>query len=229
MYAKAGYLAVLGMVLALILLVIFLRMIIIEKRVAIKYGALLDDEAVGNNVSYGTLSSSERNDNDTACGDPEMSPNTDQYLSQQRSSNGDAENVPQAVKDHTLLQSANSTPPHAFPMIRLMKSPRFLAAIYGTFVQVLILTNFDAVLPLYVKETFGWDSLRAGLIFGNLALPALLGPLAGRASDRYGPCRIAIAGCLLATPPLVALRFVVSNTKNQVILLCVLLVLIGAP
>ena len=46
------------------------------------------------------------------------------------------------------------------------------------------MTSFDAVLPLYVKATFGWSSTGAGLIFLAVVLPSLLGPLIGWAADR---------------------------------------------
>lgn len=119
---------------------------------------------------------------------------------------------------------------HKFRMpttVILLKSPRLLTAIYGVFVQVAVLSSFDTILPLFVKQTFGWNSFQAGMIFLTVAIPALAGPLAGRLSDRYGPRWIAISGFLLTAPTLVLLRLINKHDITHVLLLCGLLILIG--
>ena len=109
----------------------------------------------------------------------------------------------------------------------LLKSPRLLAALYGVFVNFTLLACFDAVLPLFVTKTFGWDSLGGGLIFLCVALPSLGAPLAGTVADRYGPRWITVCGFILTAPPLVLLRLVEHNSLSQKVLLCALLTLSG--
>ena len=126
--------------------------------------------------------------------------------------------------------SSETTPncPSRVPtMVILLKSPRLLAALYGVFVNFTLLACFDAVLPLYVTETFGWGSLGGGLIFLCVALPSLGAPLVGMVSDRHGPRWISVCGFLLTTPPLVLLRLITHNSLSQIVLLCALLTLSG--
>ena len=112
----------------------------------------------------------------------------------------------------------------------LLKSPQILAALWGVIVQLTILASFDAVLSVFLEETFGWSSLGVGLTFLALALPVtLLGPLAGTISDHIGPRWPAVMGCLLAAPPLVLLQLVTHSDTSQTAVLVVLLVLTGRP
>lgn len=37
----------------------------------------------------------------------------------------------------------------------LISSRRFIAAVYGSFTHIFLLTSFDAILPQFVKRTFG--------------------------------------------------------------------------
>ena len=113
------------------------------------------------------------------------------------------------------------------PIITLLFSIRFLSALWGVFVQALITSAFQAVLPLAVHEFFQWGSTNAGLMFIPLAVPAFFGPLVGRASDRMGPRWIATAGFVLLCPALVSLRFVDRNSTGNKILFVILLALTG--
>lgn len=90
-----------------------------------------------------------------------------------------------------------------------------------------LMTSFDAVLPLFVNEVFGWNSLGAGLMYLPIVIPSLLSPLIGWVADRYGPRWILIAGFLSAVPWLVMLRLITHNSIGQKVLLCTLLALIG--
>ena len=116
---------------------------------------------------------------------------------------------------------------HLPPVITLLKSPRFLTALWGIFALSTMLSSFDGVLPLFVHHTFGWNADGAGLIFLCLCAPAFLEPLVGRLSDKYGVRWFAVGGFAAALPSFVLLRFVQYDSLGQVILLCGLLVLIG--
>ncbi|KAK7969141.1 Major facilitator superfamily domain protein [Apiospora saccharicola] len=109
-----------------------------------------------------------------------------------------------------------------------VKSPRLLAALYGLFAQAGIMMGFDAVLALFVKETFDWDSTAAGLMFLAIFLPGFIAPGVGWLADRYGAKWPSLGGFICCVPLLVCLRFVSENTTAHKVLLCILLALLGS-
>ena len=97
----------------------------------------------------------------------------------------------------------------AFPRTAtLLSSPRLSAAVYGCFTYGTVICSFDAILPLFVNRTFGWDSQGVGLIFLALTVPALAGVAFGAVSDRYGPKRVSLSGFVIASVSLALLAFV---------------------
>lgn len=112
-------------------------------------------------------------------------------------------------------------------VITLLKSRRLLCALWGTVVISTLMTQFDSVLPIYVKETFGWNSLGAGLIFVPLIIPSFISPIIGWAIDKYGGRYFCIAGFIGFAPFEILLRLVDHNSLRQKVLLCALLVGIG--
>ena len=240
-YAKAGYMAVFGMGMGLIVVDIMLRMLMIEKKTAAKY--LPYEPNTTANGFYGTFTDEDAQENDRSGPDHNRLSNGDVDEDDSRYDlASDQENDPLISKRNQPVH-ANGYSPHQPseqengakikkgtrlpPIITLLASPRLLAAIYGIFVNVSVLASFDGVLPHFVKLTFHWDSLNAGLIFLCLAIPALTGPLVGQLSDRVGPRWIAVAGCALTAPPLILLRLVDHDATDQKVLLCGLLVLCG--
>ncbi|KAF2491491.1 MFS general substrate transporter [Lophium mytilinum] len=156
-----------------------------------------------------------------------------EYLSLQLSLHGNLSQVP-IVSSNTAGSSTPDTIQAAPTQFRrlpgvlsLLKSPRLLAALYGCFINECIVSSLCAVLPLFVNDTFNWTSLQAGLLFLTIAIPAFAGPLAGAMADRLGARWVAVAGFLLTAPPLILLRLVDHNSKEQIILLCGLLTLAG--
>ena len=116
-----------------------------------------------------------------------------------------------------------STPPVFF----LLSSYRLLSAIWCTFAISLLMTAWDAVLPLHVYNLFGWSSLGAGLIFLPLLLPSFAAPLVGKYSDTRGP-RLPVFLCFLLGTPFVTLLLLVDHSGiEQIVLLCALLALAG--
>lgn len=85
----------------------------------------------------------------------------------------------------------------------------------------------DTVLPLFVKDTFGWSSTAAGLIFFALFIPGFISPVVGWACDRYGARWPSTAGFVASIPVLVCLRFVTDNTTGHKVLLGGLLAVMG--
>ena len=110
----------------------------------------------------------------------------------------------------------------------LLRSPRVLAALYGTLLQVMVLTSFDGILPLFVQRTFNWESSASGAIFIALALPSVFGGLAGTLSDRFGTRVVALVGLVFSSIMIALLCLVNHNSVQQVVLLCALLVLTGS-
>lgn len=210
-YAKAGYMSVFAMAMSLIVFDILMRLCMIEKKTALKYQPM--DEVHQQDGFYGTFT-----DNGTNGHQPTIRP------SESSKPVSDSEQGP-LLNGSGVEPASNKT---RMPTILVLLSmPRLLAAIYGIFVNVSILAVFDGVLPLYVKEIFGFNSLAAGLLFLCLAVPALTGPLVGNLTDRLGPRWIAVAGCSLSAPPLILLRLVDHNSLSQKIILCVLLTICG--
>ena len=116
----------------------------------------------------------------------------------------------------------------SFPIIYCLKDPRLLTALLLAFGQAMLLATFDATVPTLAQELFGFDSLKAGLLFIPLVLPYLvLGPLAGWAVDRYGTKPAAVTGFGYLVPVLILLRLVRAGGRSQVIIYCAILALCG--
>lgn len=216
-YARAGYYAVFGMILFIISFDILLRVAAIEKKTADKWlrPGTINNHCYGND-GYATFQGNPTSDTGSNL------PTNNGYSTE------DVNRVDQTRRRDTLgSKGSRDRKLRAPTTLILLKSRRLLAALYGVFVQVAVLTSFDAILPLFVKQTFGWNSFQAGLIFLNIAIPALAGPLAGRFSDKYGPRSIAISGFLLTAPTLVLLRLINTCNSTHVLLFCGLLILIG--
>lgn len=109
----------------------------------------------------------------------------------------------------------------------LLRSPRILAAMGGIFTYSFVIISFEGIIPLFVKDTFHWSALYAALTFLAWIAPSMLGPLAGRASDKVGPRWVAVGGFLFAVIPLILLRLVTKNTTAHQVLMCALLTCVG--
>jgi MFS family permease len=83
----------------------------------------------------------------------------------------------------------------------ILTDPRAISALANTFMLTLILAGFDATLPLFLQNTFGWDSLRVGMIFlGLQGPPILLGPIIGLLRDLFGARYTTTLGWALLFP-----------------------------
>lgn len=112
---------------------------------------------------------------------------------------------------------------------KLFKSTRMLAAYFSIFIHITVITAFDAVLPTYVNEIFGWPSTGAGLIFLAITIPVILGAAMGDASDRFGPRMVALCGFAIEIASIALLGLVKHNSVVQIILLCVIPAFTGQP
>lgn len=116
---------------------------------------------------------------------------------------------------------------HRYPLLSLLSSRRLWSALWCSLIQCLLMTAFDATLPLRVAELFHWGSLGAGLIFLPSVLPTFLAPFVGKYVDAHGPRLPAVLGFLLSAIPLSLLLLVDHSGIRQIVLLCALLALLG--
>ncbi|KAK4178308.1 major facilitator superfamily domain-containing protein [Triangularia setosa] len=211
-YDAAGYYAVFYIAFVIIACDIALRLVLVEKRVA-RYATTDNREDEEKQVQATSH----------AGADPATLPSP--------SRDGTSSGCPAA---------ALSTPavnPAKHPHWELIKNRRMLAALLGIAIEACIVRlasadisprfAFDTVIPLYVKETFQWNSTAAGLIFICVMVPGFVSPIVGKLADKHGAKWFSVAGFALSIPPLVCLRFVTSNTMEHKVLLCALLTLLG--
>jgi MFS family permease len=134
LYSREGYYAAFALAFALIGLDLVLRVILVEKKIAVRYALaphVLDEENP-QSVKLAQLSQS-----------PESS-----------ESAPSASNPPSS----SLIGRKSRVP----QVIRILKYPRLLVALFLSFVQALIMSAFDATLPLYLNSLFGFTALQAG-------------------------------------------------------------------
>lgn len=216
-FDRAGYYPVFAMCFALIAVDIFLRLTLIEKKVAAKWLPPAANAADAHIAHHLTDPPPE--------GDVEKSNPSSADATPPRSTSTPSIRLldPSDPFNTTRTPSRLNLP----PTITLLSSPRLLAALWGCLIQASLLTAFDSVLPLRVASIFHWNSLGAGLIFLPFVLPSFIAPVIGASCDKYGARWLASAGFVLATPFLACLRFVRSDSLGQKALLCVLLAGIG--
>ncbi|EAT84101.2 hypothetical protein SNOG_08933 [Parastagonospora nodorum SN15] len=90
-----------------------------------------------------------------------------------------------AHKRYKLGRPANRIT-RALPILLLSCDPGLVTAIWVAFMQAFLLGSFDATVPLVASEQFGFNSLKAGLLFLPLGgADFLLGPVFGYCVDRY--------------------------------------------
>jgi len=227
-FEKGGYNDVYAMAYVLIGVDIALRCLMIEKKVAKRWEKV--EAAQEDNMDTATIETA-----DTATIDESIRPmSRDDVVT---SNNPTLQNVeikdadkPSVLQPEAELQpttSSTSLKRKVPAVLTLLKSRRLLCSLWGTMVVSTLMTQFDSVLPIFVKQTFGWSSLGAGLIFIPLIIPSFISPLIGWAIDKYGPRWFAVAGFICFGPFEVMLRLVTHNSLKQKVLLCALLACIG--
>lgn len=198
-YQNGGYYAVFGLAFAFIGLDIVFRLLLIEKRHALKW--------ITPELERPASESSSTNKEPVVSEVP-PTPSTGSDI--------------QATKK-PLSRSAFAR------VATLLSSPRLVVSLWGYFVISLVLASFDSVLPLFVQDTFGWQQSGQGLIFIPLMVPHLVDPLTGWVIDKFPKSirYFTATAFLSAVPVMVLLRLVTDNSMQHKILLCALLALVG--
>lgn len=221
-YPRVGYPGIVAMMLGCICFDIVLRLAVVEKKRAakwvgqVKQNIRTDDSPVNAQLS-GDLRGRKDNQNS-------ISRTTGRAIPLEPLTalpTGAPDTLP---KSRAWFSKFNFTAPSVF---QLLKSPRVLTNVYGVFVCYVLTCCFDSVLPIFVKTTFGWNSTGAGLIFLAVTIPSVASPLAGIASDKFGPRWIAASSFMLMACFLVLLRLVTNDSIGHIVLLCGLVTLIG--
>ena len=230
LYEKAGYYAVFGICLAIIVIDLLGALLLIDKTRARKW--VQDSHQTGDGSKHNS-SESTRPMIDERDG-PQHSGyhTTDNTDGDTRNGTITARHGQQADEGSPLLQngSTKAEKPEKkwFATTRaLLASPQIIAALYSTFVHSTLHTSFDAVLPRFVQRTFHWTPSGAGLMFLTLTVPSLMAPLFGFLGDRLGRRIVALSGFAVTVPSLALLGLVKNAELSMKVLLCVFLVLVG--
>jgi len=160
-YARVGYYAVYAMVFAFLVFDIVFRLVLTEARVPRKRDpciAPLDGEVEMRTVE-----------------DSNAKANTTSIIATDAA-------VPQP-RNQKRRRMSNLLP----PAVTLFANPRVVIALWGCFWQASLLCGCDAVAPIFVKRTFGWNSFGAGLISLAVVVPSFISPWIEYLSDKYGP------------------------------------------
>ncbi|KAF2473928.1 MFS general substrate transporter [Lindgomyces ingoldianus] len=179
LYAKTGYVGVFGLGVAFVIIDFIGRLLMIEKKVADKYIDSSPDTSTRENAS----STSNTTDESTP------------LLPRASSSTSTKYHLPQPKSRLTRL----------LPILLVLKDPGLLTALFIGFIQAFLLGAYDATVPLVASTRYGFDSLKAGLLFLPLGgADFFLGPVFGWCVDRWGTKpislghQIALYACLLA-------------------------------
>ncbi|KAK6330286.1 hypothetical protein TWF730_004780 [Orbilia blumenaviensis] len=116
---------------------------------------------------------------------------------------------------------------HAHPLITLMGSPRLVTAVFISFVEAVIMTSFETVLPLHTKETFGYTSTLAGLCFALVVFGDFFSTYAGRLSDRIGARPCVVTGLIASGIVVILCGFATGQSIGSQVFLWVLLLGVG--
>lgn len=207
LYDKTGYAGVFGVGAGILVLDFVMRILVIEKKVAARYGV------------------------DDASANPREHASREQEHSEEDASEETALLRKQEGESFMIPEGQNKVV-KSLPILYCLSNPRVAVALFLAFVQAATLAQFDATIPTEAKSLLGFSSLEAGLLFIALDVPYLIfGPVAGWAVDRYGTKPAAVLGFAYLVPALALLRLptsgIVDDGKPTLILWCAMLALCG--
>ncbi|KAI4221942.1 MAG: hypothetical protein LQ349_007724 [Xanthoria aureola] len=210
--------------------VVALRLLVLERDREHQPDSQSHDHRAGLKDRQDTAYSPSRSINETSS----LSPSHATYGATMDNSGNVADVTPPAgssvnqVKD-AAQESLSEMPihPRRSATLELLLMPRMQVCLLGDFMENVIISGLEAVLPLQLKTLLGYNSKDVALVVMMLAIPTFGGPLVGYLGERYGPRRLISLGFAGLSPLLVTLRIMAQPNFDQVKLLCVLLVMIG--
>lgn len=125
-----------------------MRVLVIEKKVAKRYGVETSSEGDDNSAS--TQQQHEER------GDEEQQSTEEQPLLGNRDANDD--------KAAWKLSPNQPKIAHLVPILPCLANPSLLTSLLVAMVQAVLLGSFDATVPLVAREYFAFDSLKAGIL-----------------------------------------------------------------
>lgn len=220
LYEKAGYLAVAGVAIGILVVDFIMRLMVIEKKVAARY--------IANSPSLREQNSDPQHGNDG---------NDDEHDSEHQPSETDAllpdgpnnDSSKPEVSDYYAIPQPQPKVIRSIPILYCLSSPSLVLALTVALVQATLLASFDATVPTHSKELFGFSSLTSCLLFIPLGVfNVIVGPLAGWSVDRYGTKPAAVVGYAFLVPVLALLRIPTADPQpEQPIIYAVILGLCG--
>lgn len=127
-------------------------------------------------------------------------------------------------EDEFKLADNQSWIARTIPILPCLANPSLLTALYCALIQAVSLGSFDATVTTVSRELFGFDSLKAGILFLPLGVMDLaFSPLAGWSIDRYGTKPASVLSYTLMVPVFILLRLPHAGGLHQIILYAVLL------
>ncbi|KAL0262656.1 hypothetical protein SLS55_001626 [Diplodia seriata] len=216
LYRKTGYAGVFGVSIAIVIIDFIMRLLVIERKVAVQYE---QHETGTAKPPYGPGSMSretapfpinDTNENTPLLGRQNPNPDPRYRLSAKH-------------------LSKKSFLARHMPVLILLSNTRLLTALLVGFIQALLMGTFDSTIPVAAKEYYGFNSLRAGLLFLSLGcFDLFIGPLAGWAVDRFSPRVVAVLGYAWLTPVLSLFQSLARpGGGHEIAVFCVLLSLCG--
>lgn len=210
-----GYESLFIAIFLLILLDVLLRLIMIEKKVALKLRQPVVSEG---QVAYGTC-------------DSRIAKATPSHQDTLEASKISASST---TTDQSLLLASTIASPlvgkNRHPLLTLFLSPRIFTTLYSAVITVSVLVAFDAALPIFVQKQFGWGPTGGGLIFLAITLPICLSPVAGRLADRYTSSWLTSMWFAISSTSTILLLLATNEDLTpsaQKMLLCALLAVYG--
>lgn len=86
-------------------------------------------------------------------------------------------------------ESETYTAPRTIPNFYrcIFSKVNFVAGVYLSVVFGLLITSFNATIPLHVRDVFGWGGMQSGFMFACLQAPRLaMSPFVGWLKDHFG-------------------------------------------
>jgi len=226
LYRKTGLTGVFGLSAGLLGVDCIMRLLVIERKVAARYGDY--DDSANSSPASSSSSTFDASPNQSRTEGPSPHDHDEEspLLNKTQENGEDNYRLPDQPR-----WVAN------VPILACFRDSSLITAALIAFVQAALLAAFDSTIPTVAEDYYNFDSLRAGLLFLPLGICDLvIGPVAGWVTDRYGTKTTSTLGYVFLTPTLVLLRLPQSGSRSQIILYCYILALngvglaiIGAP